>query len=150
MEWKVSISDGVCCSYLSPQASDSQFAPRGASLWLIMPHVFNYEKKEFEQVHYNKVQWKCNVYHATWVCLLFLRFLLLWVWLQVCSIVAHCSFKEVVLIEAAGVHQCRCPSVLPRHSVCNRKCEDVWNNNYIQLLLDYYLSWVCLGRIDNQ
>ena len=23
--------------------------------WLIMPHVFNYETKEFEQVHYNKV-----------------------------------------------------------------------------------------------
>ena len=45
----------------------------------IITTVFNYEKKEFEQVHYNKVQWKCNVYHATWVCLLFLRFLLLWV-----------------------------------------------------------------------
>ena len=77
-------------------ASDSQFVPRGASLWLIMPHVFNYEKKEFEQVHYNKVQWKCNVYHATWVCLLFLRFLLLWVWLQVlqvCSIGGTLQFQ---------------------------------------------------------
>lgn len=39
--------------------------------------------------------------------------------------VLWCSFKDVVLIEAAGVHQCRCPSVLPRHSGCNLKCEDV-------------------------
>ena len=109
-----------------------------------MPHVFNYEKKEFEQVHYNKVQpggsarciklyqyveYKSMQYHCS---LKAFRNMGLFAGSPFCeydfrcAVVQHIAISiEVVLIEA-GVHQCcRCPSALPGHSGCNLKCEDV-------------------------